>query len=184
MILLIFLAGQRLSEALVPRRGLEPPRLAALVPETSASTSSATWASKAACKWRRMACQCADGACWARSGPTGAADCCSALSSSPRPQAPAFLVIPRAPRGRISKDEGSCRRRKFEKEEVAASAGAVSPGLGSGLHFGGRRCIRLPGGDRPERAASGLGSWGDPKPGPWCWPPYTAAAGSAMGREA
>ncbi len=29
---------------LVPRRGLEPPRLAALVPETSASTNSATWA--------------------------------------------------------------------------------------------------------------------------------------------
>ena len=29
---------------MVPRRGLEPPRLAALVPETSASTSSATWA--------------------------------------------------------------------------------------------------------------------------------------------
>jgi hypothetical protein len=29
---------------LVPKRGLEPPRLAALVPETSASTNSATWA--------------------------------------------------------------------------------------------------------------------------------------------
>ena len=29
---------------LVPRRGLEPPRLSALVPETSASTNSATWA--------------------------------------------------------------------------------------------------------------------------------------------
>jgi hypothetical protein len=28
----------------VPRRGLEPPRIAPLVPETSASTSSATWA--------------------------------------------------------------------------------------------------------------------------------------------
>ena len=34
---------QRFSD-LVPRRGLEPPRLAALVPETSASTNSATWA--------------------------------------------------------------------------------------------------------------------------------------------
>ena len=30
----------------VPRRGLEPPRLAALVPETSASTNSATWADR------------------------------------------------------------------------------------------------------------------------------------------
>src|SRR5476649_2699169 len=30
--------------SLVPRRGLEPPRIAPLVPETSASTSSATWA--------------------------------------------------------------------------------------------------------------------------------------------
>ena len=30
---------------MVPRRGLEPPRIAPLIPETSASTSSATWAS-------------------------------------------------------------------------------------------------------------------------------------------
>src|SRR5258708_36128491 len=29
---------------MVPRRGLEPPRIAPLVPETSASTSSGTWA--------------------------------------------------------------------------------------------------------------------------------------------
>ena len=31
---------------LVPRRGLEPPRCYSLVPETSASTNSATWASQ------------------------------------------------------------------------------------------------------------------------------------------
>ena len=31
---------------LVPRRGLEPPHLAALVPETSASTNFATWATE------------------------------------------------------------------------------------------------------------------------------------------
>ena len=35
---------QRLFNILVPRRGLEPPRCYSLVPETSASTNSATWA--------------------------------------------------------------------------------------------------------------------------------------------
>ena len=32
------------SFAFVPRRGLEPPRIAPLVPKTSAYTNSATWA--------------------------------------------------------------------------------------------------------------------------------------------
>jgi hypothetical protein len=31
---------------MVPRKGLEPPRCYSLVPETSASTNSATWASQ------------------------------------------------------------------------------------------------------------------------------------------
>jgi hypothetical protein len=38
---------QRFEYQLVPRKGLEPSRFAPLVPETSASTNSATWASAA-----------------------------------------------------------------------------------------------------------------------------------------
>ncbi len=41
---LMYLTVQPLRKRLVPRRGLEPPRIASLVPETSASTNSATWA--------------------------------------------------------------------------------------------------------------------------------------------
>ena len=33
-------------DSVVPKRGLEPPRLAALLPESSASTNSAIWAER------------------------------------------------------------------------------------------------------------------------------------------
>ena len=51
-------ADQHLRRMLVPRRGLEPPRLSPLVPETSASTNSATRARGISLRGAAASCQC------------------------------------------------------------------------------------------------------------------------------
>jgi hypothetical protein len=46
--------GEANYTVMVPRRGLEPPHLAALVPETSASTNFATWANSSGARILRL----------------------------------------------------------------------------------------------------------------------------------